>query len=99
MEEQVDVVPEVEEESTEVTEVIEPVEDATEVENEEELFEDPASTEILVTSPVDPREMTVLETEKGDIHVLHEITLGDAVLSTLIMVLLIFQVLDRIIRR
>jgi len=55
--------------------------------------------EVMVTSPIDFRESTIFHTEKGDIHVIHEITLGDIVLSTLMMAMLIFLILDRVIRR
>mgnify|MGYP001042582485 CR=1 FL=1 len=55
--------------------------------------------EPIITSPIDTRQMTVLETDKGDIHIIHEITLGDLLVSTLIAALLIFSVISRIIRR
>ncbi len=52
-----------------------------------------------VVVPVEIREMTRVETEKGNIHVIHEITLGDLLVSMSIVALLIFQVLSRVIRR
>lgn len=56
--------------------------------------------EPIITSPIDTRQMTVLETDKGStIHIIHEITLGDLLVSTLIAALLIFSVISRIIRR
>lgn len=58
-----------------------------------------SETGVVVTAPIDFRESTIFRTEKGDIHVIHEITLGDIVLSTLMMAMLIFLILDRVIRR
>lgn len=52
-----------------------------------------------VVVPVETREMTRINTEKGEIHVIHEITLGDLLLLTAIVALLIFHVLSRVIRR
>lgn len=54
---------------------------------------------VVVTAPIDFRESTIYRTEKGDIHVIHEITLGDVILSTLMMAMIIFLLLDRVIRR
>ncbi|GIN62749.1 hypothetical protein J27TS8_27420 [Robertmurraya siralis] len=95
-----------EEQENPITEVDEEIttEPESSITTEVDDIGDPASTDfsssdIIVTSPVDPRTMTVLETGKGDIHVIHEITLGDAILSTLIMGLVLFIVLDRVIRR
>ncbi|USK56368.1 hypothetical protein LIS82_07820 [Cytobacillus solani] len=56
-------------------------------------------TDVVVTSPIDNREQTIFRTGDGEIHVIHEITLGDVVLSTLIMALLVFMVLEKVIRR
>ncbi|MDA6130775.1 hypothetical protein OSK38_25745 [Escherichia coli] len=56
-------------------------------------------TEPQVVVPVEIREMTRVETEKGNIHVIHEITLGDLLVSMSLVALLIFQVLSRVIRR
>lgn len=55
--------------------------------------------EVMVTSPIEFRETTVIRSGKGDIHVIHEITLGDVVLATLFTAMLMFLVLDRVIRR
>ncbi|MGD6940961.1 hypothetical protein ACQCT6_02835 [Cytobacillus gottheilii] len=52
-----------------------------------------------VVVPVDVREMTVIENEKGKVAIIHEITFGDLIVSTLLMALIIFQFLSRIIRR
>ncbi|MGG5253536.1 hypothetical protein ACQYAD_08575 [Neobacillus sp. SM06] len=51
------------------------------------------------TAASDVRTMTTFETGKGQINVIHEITLGDILLSTVLMAMLIFMVLDRLIRR
>jgi hypothetical protein len=56
-------------------------------------------TDVVVTSPIDNREQTIFRTGDGEIHVIHEITLGDVVFSTLIMALLVFMVLEKVIRR
>lgn len=56
-------------------------------------------TEVVVTSPIDNREQTIFRTGDGEIHVIHEITLGDVVFSTLILALLVFMVLEKVIRR
>ncbi|MDP4086015.1 MAG: hypothetical protein Q8934_15535 [Bacillota bacterium] len=45
------------------------------------------------------RTMTTIDTGKGQINVIHEVTLGDILLSTILMAMLIFMVLDRMIRR
>lgn len=52
-----------------------------------------------VVVPVEIREMTRVETEKGNIHVIHEITLGELLISTILLATLIFMVLSRVIRR
>lgn len=52
-----------------------------------------------VVVPVEIREMTRVETEKGNIHVIHEITFGDLLVSMSLVALLIFLVLSRVIRR
>lgn len=52
-----------------------------------------------VIVPVEIREMTRVETEKGNIHVIHEITLGELLISTILLAILIFMVLSRVIRR
>lgn len=49
--------------------------------------------------PVDVREMTRLENESGEIHIIHEITLGDLLVTTAIVAFLIFSLLSRVIRR
>lgn len=75
--------------------------------NGESVIQSPATTEgantlptdVVVTSPIDNREQTIFRTGDGEIHVIHEITLGDVVLSTLIMALLVFMVLEKVIRR
>jgi len=48
---------------------------------------------------VEMREHTTIETSKGNISVIHEITLGDMILSTILISFMIFYVLDRLIRR
>ncbi|WP_458414540.1 hypothetical protein ACNQFZ_06645 [Schinkia sp. CFF1] len=45
------------------------------------------------------RTETVFETAQGTIHLIHEMTLGDVVVSMFLMFILIFHILDRFIRR
>jgi hypothetical protein len=52
-----------------------------------------------VVVPVEIREMTRIETDKGNIHVIHEVTLGDLLVSTLILVVVAFMVVERFTRR
>lgn len=49
--------------------------------------------------PVEIREYTPFVTDSGNINVIHEITLGDLLVSTLIMALLVFTVISRLVRR
>lgn len=49
--------------------------------------------------PIEIREHTPFVTEAGDINVIHEITLGDLLISTVLMAILIFQVLTTFFRR
>lgn len=53
----------------------------------------------MVVVPVEIREMTRFENEKGKINIIHEITIGDLLVSTSLVAILIFMVLSRIIRR
>lgn len=56
-------------------------------------------TDPQIVIPVEIREMTRIETDKGNIHVIHEITLGDMLTSMLIAALLIFAVISRVVKR
>lgn len=57
------------------------------------------SSQVIVTAPIDPREQTIVTTGDGAIVVIHEITLGDVVISTLMLSILIFMLLDKLINR
>ncbi|WP_162488675.1 hypothetical protein [Geobacillus sp. ZGt-1] len=48
---------------------------------------------------VEMREHTVIETKEGNMMVIHEITLGDVVISVILAAMLIFMVLERFMRR
>ncbi|KIQ93619.1 hypothetical protein LH47_02300 [Anoxybacillus thermarum] len=48
---------------------------------------------------VDLRSHTTIETPEGNIHIIHEITLGEIVMSVLIAATLIFMFLERMMRR
>lgn len=52
-----------------------------------------------VVVPVDIREMTRIDTPKGEIHVIHEVTLGDLLIATTLVATLIFMVISRVVRR
>lgn len=55
--------------------------------------------QIIDVRPVsDIRPLTTFETGKGTLQVIHEITLGDLLISTLLLALIIFTVLARIIK-
>lgn len=56
-------------------------------------------TDPQIVVPVEIREMTRVETDKGNIHVIHEITLGDLLISTLLLAILSFMVVERFVRR
>lgn len=56
-----------------------------------EIFEDLESDDEIQT-------VTIFETEKGPISVVHDVTLGDLIISTILMSLLIFHVISHLIR-
>lgn len=57
----------------------------------------PVETSTTIDTPV--RTETIFATTEGEIHVIHEITLGDIATSMLLMMILIFMILERVIRR
>lgn len=56
-------------------------------------------SDIQTVLPIEIREHTPFVTEAGDINVVHEITLGDLLISTVLMAILIFQVTTTFFRR
>lgn len=56
-------------------------------------------TGLQIVVPVDVREMTLVESEFGEIHVIHEITLGDLLVTTAIAALLIFSLITKAIKQ
>lgn len=54
--------------------------------------------ETSVMVPVDVREMTRIVTDQGEIHIIHEITLGDLLTTTLLCAILIFMLISRFAR-
>ncbi|MBU8905569.1 hypothetical protein [Desertibacillus haloalkaliphilus] len=54
---------------------------------------------IFIIHDEDRTEETIIETDPGNIHITHQMTLGDVVISTLLASILIFMILNRIIRR
>lgn len=57
------------------------------------------TTDPQVVVPVEIREMTHFDFPGGKINIIHEITLGDLLISTCLVAILIFMVLSRVIRR
>lgn len=57
------------------------------------------ATEPQVVVPVDVREMTTIESDQGNINIIHEITVGEVVTSTLMAMILIFLVISHVSRR
>lgn len=68
---------------------------------EPETTTEPTTTEPIgeIVIPVDVREMTTTETTEGTINIIHEITIGDLLVSMSLAAILIFMVLSRVIRR
>lgn len=56
-------------------------------------------SDIQTVLPIEIREHTPFVTEAGDINVIHEVTLGDLLVSTVLMAILIFQVMTTFFRR
>jgi hypothetical protein len=48
---------------------------------------------------VEMRQHTLIETKEGNIAVIHEITLGDIIISVILAAMLIFMLLERFMRR
>lgn len=63
------------------------------------IFTPEGDAGIVWISDLSRTKETIFYNPKGDIHVIHEITLGDVAIITLLSALLIFKVLDRVIRR
>lgn len=57
------------------------------------------TSEPQVVVPVDTREMTVVDSQAGTINVIHEVTIGDLLVSTALFILIIFMLIDRVVRR
>ncbi|WP_017473330.1 hypothetical protein [Amphibacillus jilinensis] len=55
--------------------------------------------EATVVVPVDPREMTRMVTDNGEIHIIHEITLGDLLVTSVLFTIIIFMLISRVARR
>lgn len=82
-------------ETPEITTTNEPGTDSTQ--SEAIISNDLSDPQTVI--PVEIREYTPFVTESGNINVIHEITLGDLIVSTLIMALLVFTVISRVVRR
>lgn len=48
---------------------------------------------------VETQTITTFETPEGKIHVVHDVTFGDLIISTILMALLIFNVINAIVLR
>ncbi|WP_018931337.1 hypothetical protein [Gracilibacillus lacisalsi] len=68
-------------------------------ESQDDQIIDSMSSDPQVVVPVDTREMTLFETDSGVIHIIHEITLGELITSTLIILLLVLMLISHVIRR
>jgi flagellar basal body P-ring protein FlgI len=64
-----------------------------------ETTSEPETQEPQVVVPVDTREMTVVDSQAGTINVIHEVTIGDLLVSTALFILIIFMLIDRVVRR
>ena len=65
----------------------------------EQTTVDPTQYPVDVVMDLNRTEETIVATSNGKVHVIHEITLGDIITSTLLVAILAFMVLDRFIRR
>jgi hypothetical protein len=61
-------------------------------------FEEPLITTDEPGEPEQVIEMTTITTEDGNIQVVHQITLGDLLTSSLLFCMLLFLVISRVIR-
>ncbi|GEM02006.1 hypothetical protein SAMN05421839_12531 [Halolactibacillus halophilus] len=82
----------------------EPVDEQTEETTDQtvqttEATSEPGIDEPQVVVPVDTREMTVVDSNAGTINVIHEVTIGDLLVSTALFILIIFMLIDRVVRR
>lgn len=78
------------------------MENETETEIETEILQEESVEqvdEIQTVIALDLREMTVINGESSEIHVIHEITLGEVMITTLLFAILIFMMLSRFVRR
>lgn len=92
------------EEQEQVQTESEVTEDREEDHGEGELHDRGGSTEsegngLVVVTDIERTEETIFNTNSGKIHLVHEITLGDAITSILLAAVIIFMFLDRVIRR
>lgn len=67
-------------------------EDPIQQTNETIILNDPLNVQI-------DRPFTEFETPEGTLHVIHEVSLGDLLISTLILCLIVFVVVARVVRR
>lgn len=81
------------------TEQVETEESASEPDPDYDDWDDMEDIEGLDDGPVYLYETIYPVSDDGAITVVHEITLGDIVISTILLALIIFHVLDRLIRR
>lgn len=75
--------------------------DLEEVEQESgEVTEDDGNVNFFYEEEEDifVSESTIVHSPSGDIHIIHELTLGDILVSVLLCALLIFSVISRMIR-
>lgn len=81
------------------TVTVDQIEQPVNVQTSEETSLNVQTSEGTVLNVDEIRQETVFETTEGTIHLLHEMTLGDVVISMFLMFILVFLILDRFIRR
>lgn len=59
----------------------------------------PNPDEFQYTFPIEWRQHSSFTSGDGMINIIHEITLGDLLISTLLLVLIVWQVISRLVRR
>ncbi|WP_017187243.1 hypothetical protein [Alkalibacillus haloalkaliphilus] len=76
-------------------------EELEEEQSSEDDFEEESGTteESEMNDPYAEESISVIETDSGIIHIIHEISLGDILVFASLLMLLVFQVIKAIVRR
>lgn len=80
------------------------IEEFEEQVNVPEVPNEPIYDDMLTVIPVDLREMSVFESKNtdgqiGDLNIIHEITIGEIMITTVLSAILIFMILKTVILR